>query len=173
MSAPHGPATWVGNDAWDAHQTNVGAERPARAGQFRIPPIQNQPQRRRARAPAPHFAGFLLRGFFVFISSSPFTRVGCVSAHRVGDFLILVGFEGHTRRTSLPGWRRTFRVRHIVFRGFAERSFSVPACGVPPGIRPRTVSCHHRKLRNRRRSRDTNWPPNNRNQIQAELIAET
>src|ERR1700680_1150316 len=37
-----------------------------------------------------------------------------------------------------------------------------------PATRHQKVSYHHRRLRNRRRSRGTNWPPNSKNQTQAD-----
>ena len=50
-------------------------------------------------------------------------QVGCVSADGVRQLLVFVGFEGYPCWPPLPGGRRTFRIWHIVFSGFAERLF--------------------------------------------------
>ena len=90
-----------------------------------------------------------------------------MSADGVRGLPGFIGLERDPHRTPLPSRRRTFRIGRSIATGFSQRLSSVQACGVPPGTRWRRVSCRHRRRRNRRRSRDTSWPLNSKDRIQA------
>jgi hypothetical protein len=120
------------------------------------------------KSDAPHCLVIAGSGYFEVFSFPILVavyQVRCVSADGVRQLLVFVG----RLPVRAAATRRAPDIPNLAYRllRFRREAFSAPVCDVLPERRRQKVSCHHRRRSNRRRSRGTNWPANNRNRIRA------